>query len=80
MRSGGLGLDPTGTLLERVKMSKLIVAWESAKARASKMAEAEGESEVRQEPKMLRGTDYSGMKNAFEARWWECSLIQTILM
>ena len=71
VRSGGFGLDPTGTLLERVKTSKLIVAWESAKARASKLAEAEGESEVRQEPKMLKGTDYLGMKNAFEAWWWE---------
>ena len=71
IRSGGFGLDPTGTLIERVKMSKLIVAWESAKARASKLAEAEGESEIRQEPKMLKSTDYLGMKSAFEARWWE---------
>ena len=70
-RTGGLGIDPTGPLQERVKMSRVLVAWESAKTRATRVAEKEGESEVRQEPRQLRSSDYLGTKEGFEARWWE---------
>eukprot|EP00974_Lingulodinium_polyedra_P066888 6472913-Lingulodinium_polyedra.AAC.1 len=34
------------------------------------MAEAEGDSELRREPKPLRTTDYLAMKKSFEDRWW----------
>ena len=51
------GLDPAADLKTRLLVSKVVVAWEAVKARASKMAEAEGESELRREPKPLRASD-----------------------
>ena len=60
-----LMLDPGADLGTRVLVSKIMVAWESAKARANKVAEAEADSEVRKEPKPLRATGYFAMKDAF---------------
>ena len=64
------GIDGA-TLVGRVTAGKVIVAWELAKARSSKLAEAEAESEVRQEAKPLRQTDFRAMREAYEARWWK---------
>ena len=72
-------MSPEGGMAMRVKISRVVVAWESAKARAGKAAEQEGESEVRREPKPLYSTDYTAMKLAYEAEWWKLddSLIPT---
>ena len=64
-----LGIDPS-SLAERVEVSKLVVAWESAKIRSSKLAEAEAEAEIRQEAKQMKGTDYSTVRKAYESKWW----------
>ena len=42
-----LGLDPA-TLAQRVELSNMAVAWESAKVRATKISEAEAEADIRQ--------------------------------
>ena len=70
MMKDDLGIDPTGGLQNRVLVSKIVVAWESARARSTKHAEAEAEAELRQEPKVLRTTDFRAMKDAWEKKWW----------
>lgn len=65
-----LGLDPD-TLAQRVELSKLVVAWESAKVRSTRLAEAEADAEIRQEAKQLKGTDVNSIRKAYEAKWWK---------
>ena len=71
-----LGLDPD-VLAQRVELSKLVVSWESAKVRATKLAEAEAEAEIRQEAKQLKGTDVNAIRKAYEAKWWKLEEEQT---
>ena len=62
-------LDPAD-LRSRVKASKMVVAWISAKARATKQAELDGECEARKVPKDIGTSDISAMRKAFEKAWW----------
>jgi hypothetical protein len=64
-------VDAAADLASRVKCSKLLVAWESSKARAAKMAEADGEAEARHIPKEMSSADNNAMRSAFEARFGE---------
>jgi len=64
-------LDPASGLQTKITISKVVVAWESAKVRSQKMAEAEAEAEIRQEAKPVRGTDFKIMREAYEAKWWK---------
>ena len=66
-----LNVDPAASLANRVLVSKMIVAWESAKVRSGKMAEAEADSELRQEAKPIKGTDFHAILKAWEERWWK---------
>jgi hypothetical protein len=66
----GFSLDSETDFASRAKVSRVLVAWESSHARASKMAEAEGISETRNETKPLANTDMAAMKTSFEAKWW----------
>ena len=61
-------IDPEGNLAKRVLLSKLVVAWESAKVRSTKLAEAEADSEVRQDSKPMKGTDFIAIRKAYEAK------------
>ena len=54
----------TSILVNKVTAGKVVVAWELAKARSSKMAEVEAESEIRQEAKPLRQSDFKAMREA----------------
>ena len=63
-------INSDGDLKERVKVFKLVVAYESAKGRAVKMAEIGGEAEVRYVPKKLIASDFHGMREAFEKQYW----------
>ena len=45
------GLDPAAGLVDRAKISKVLVAWETAKGRAAKSMEIDQECEMRGEPK-----------------------------
>ena len=65
------GLDPAAGIQTKITISKVVVAWESAKARFQKRAEAEAEAEVHQEAKPLRGTDFKVMREACEEKWWK---------
>ena len=65
------GLDPGTGLPAKILISKVVVAWGSAKVRASKLAEAEAEAEVRREAKPVRGTDFKALREAYEAKWWK---------
>ena len=52
-------LDPeTGGLKTRVAITKVVIAWETAKGRVSKMTELEGEAEQRAEAKRLPVLDH----------------------
>ena len=63
-------LDTTA-LAGKVVAGKVVVAWELAKVRSAKMAEVEAESELRQEAKPLRQSDFKSMKESYEAKWWK---------
>ena len=65
------GLDPTANLPNRIELSKIVVAWESAKGRATKMSEIEADSEVREQAKPIRVTDFKAMRDAYQAKWWK---------
>ena len=65
------GLDPAAGLADRVKISRVLVAWETAKGRAAKSIEIDRECEMRGEPKVILASDYQGMKATFENRFWE---------
>ena len=67
----GFGLDPAAGLVDRVKISRVMVAWETAKCRAAKSIEIDQEREMRGEPKVIMTSDYQGMKDTFENRFWE---------
>ena len=64
-------LDPAAGLQTKITISKVVVAWESAKVRSQKRAEAEAKAEARQESKPLRGTDFKIMREAYEEKWWK---------
>ena len=64
-------IDASDGLAKRVLVAKMVSAWESARARAGKMAEAEGEADVRNVPKTLPMGDLISMREVFEAKWWE---------
>jgi hypothetical protein len=65
-------MDPdTGDIWVRVHISKVLVAWDAARARATKLADAEGDAEARGVPKDVSSSDYHSMRATFEARYWE---------
>jgi len=57
-------------LAKRVAVSRIVVAWEAARARATKAAEADAEFEIQRTPKQLLPNDFRAMKDAFEGKWW----------
>ena len=65
------GLDPAAGLPTKIAISKIVVAWDAAKIRSQKLAEAEAEAEVRQDPKPVRANDFKIMREAYEAKWWK---------
>ena len=65
------GVDPESGLPAKVLISKIVVAWEAARARSTRLAEAEADAEIRQEAKPVRGNDFKIMKSTYEARWWK---------
>lgn len=60
----------TSTFAGKVAASKFLAAWESAKARSSKVAQVEAEAEIRQDAKPIITSDYKAMREAYEAAWW----------
>ena len=56
------GVDPESGLPAKVLISKIVVAWEAARARSTRLAEAEADAEIRQEAKPVRGNDVKIMK------------------
>ena len=63
-------LDPKD-LTSRVKAGRVTVAWLTAKSRAAKQADLDGECEARKVPKDIGTSDVSAMRKAFEKAWWE---------
>jgi len=62
-------LDENDGLAARVRVSKVVVAFESAKARTTKQAEMDGEAEIREQPKRVPLPDFFSMRAAFEERY-----------
>ena len=61
-----LDLDPAEGLAKRVTLSKLVVAWETARKRTDKTAEIQAEAEARDVPKRLTTPDYRAMRTLYE--------------
>ena len=65
------GLDSkAGGLAVKGKVAAILVAWTTAKKRADKLAEHEGQQEVEGAPKRIPFGDHGAMKKAFEAKHW----------
>ena len=64
-------IDGAADIMMRVKITKLVVAWETAKVRAAKMAEMDATGEATSIPKALAPMDKQSMRAAFEQKWWE---------
>ena len=58
-------IDP-GDIASRVRISKIVVAWQAAKMRAQKQSEQDGDLEVRRVPKDFQPSSFSAMNVAFE--------------
>ena len=58
-------IDPDATLSERMKVAKVVVAWETTQGRSARMVEMEAEAEHRKEPKHVPVQDHKAMKKAF---------------
>ena len=65
-----LDIDPSKGLREKAKLTKVLVAFETAKVRAFKAAEMDGDAAVKEVPKALPSTDFHGMRDAFERTFW----------
>ena len=66
------GLDwKAGGLAVKAKVSAVLVAWGTAKKRADKAAEVDGERDARQEPKLIPRSDHMAMKKSFETSFWK---------
>jgi hypothetical protein len=70
---GNFELDAEANLLDRVKCSRVLVAWDSAKARSVKLAEAEGDAEARGLPKEISSNDGQIMRLTFEMKYGDLS-------
>ena len=70
-------MDADAGLLDRVRVTKLVVAWQSAQTRSEKVAQLEGEQAAMQLPKPLAGNDYTVMRMAYQTKWWKLDEKQT---
>ena len=70
MSKDSLGIDPSKGLKDKAKLSKVLVAFEVAKARSTRLAELDGDASAREVPKSLPATDSRGMRDSFEKMYW----------
>ena len=54
---------------DRMKVARLLLAWEAAKTKTTNAAE--GEADLRHESKPLVISDWRAMQRSFEHRWWK---------
>ena len=64
-------IDGAADIMMRVKITKLVVAWETAKVRAAKMAEMDATGEATSTPKTLGPMEKQSVRAAFESKWWD---------
>ena len=64
-----LGLDPEGSIRERIKAGNVVCAWEAAKARSAKALEMACDAQSRGVPADLPTNDYQNTRDAFEAKF-----------
>ena len=69
-------VEGTG-LARRVAISRIVVAWEAARARSSRVAELDAEYEAQNVPKRVGSNDFLSMKEAFEEKWWPLTAKKT---
>ena len=66
-----MGLDSTTSLLVRVQVAKVCMAYLKAAQRTKEEAHVEGEAMARQLDKPLLNNEYQAMRAAWEAKWWK---------
>jgi len=71
------GIDASTSLANRLRATKLVVAWQASQTRQEKIAQVEGEQVARNLPKALASTDYTAMRLAWHKRWWDLEDKQT---
>jgi len=71
------GMDPAAGLEVRLRITKLIVSYTSASARADKLAAYEGEQAARDLAKPLHVPEYIAMVQGYQQRWWALDERQT---
>ena len=59
-------LDPAASIVQRVRVAEVCCAYNTAVARAAKMAEVDGELEGRHLPKPLAANEYAAMRSAWQ--------------
>jgi hypothetical protein len=65
------GIDSTAGLQQRLRVTNVLVSYNSAITRVSKQAEVEGELESKHLVKPMAMSEYTSMKVAWEKRYWE---------
>ena len=63
------GLGDMKILANKVKMSNLVCAYNSSKARSSEIDKVDAENDVRQVPKIIAGRDFLTMRAAYKAKY-----------
>jgi len=63
-------IDPED-IIQRVKLSRIAVAWQTAKTRSAKQTEQDGDCDVRRIPKDLAHSAATAMRTTYEKDFWE---------
>ena len=72
MLKADFGLDSKGGGLDaKCKVATILVAWSTARKRADKLAEHEGQQEVDGVPKRMATGDHGAMRKTLEGRHWK---------
>jgi hypothetical protein len=64
-----LGIDPTASLQARGELAGLIVCYQQSKTRTAEVSKYIGELDARQQTKPIGGTEFLGMRLAFEKKY-----------
>ena len=63
-------VDSSASIADRVRVGSVLVAWQRASNRQEKSAELEGELTSKRLARPLNSSEYFGMRDAFQRKWW----------
>ena len=68
-----MGVDANSGIKARVRIAKVVVAWETAHGRATKDIEVDAEASARSQPKAVPTTVFRAMADTFQKEYGELS-------